>query len=176
MQQTRFRNYSHDPAPATHALDSLSIISWIQRRLNSLGYNHLPGNPFFTINKRASARALGHVAASMFAAGLPIKCLEAVVLSMWLISEVLPAGISSVPIAFKSIINLPECELPGTAAGKQYRHIVLAVAHHSSSAVAGESGEVWGALGLSRRKDLMNKLFQYKSLADLIDEYLLAWA
>ncbi|GIL65168.1 hypothetical protein Vafri_18964, partial [Volvox africanus] len=56
------------------------------------------------------------------------------------------------PLAFKSTVQ-----------GQTYRHIVLAVFHAPS--------RTWGALGLSRRPELMDKDLEYDSLADLVSEY-----
>ena len=47
--------------------------------------------------------------------------------------------------------------------GHVYRHIVLAVLHVPSGC--------WGALGLSRRKELMYKELKFASFADLMREY-----
>ena len=44
------------------------------------------------------------------------------------------------------------------------RHIVLAVRHPDTGR--------WGALGLSRRADLMDKSLTYASLADLLQNYI----
>ncbi len=51
--------------------------------------------------------------------------------------------------------------LKSSCEGKIYRHIVLVVKY----------GDRWGALGLSRRPDLMGKDLLYSSLADLILDY-----
>ena len=48
-----------------------------------------------------------------------------------------------------------------------YRHIVLAVRHP-------ETGR-WGALGLSRRAELMDKPLIYSSLADLLAAYVASY-
>lgn len=49
------------------------------------------------------------------------------------------------------------------AAGQVYRHIVLAVHHRPTS--------TWGALGLSRRKELMYKELRYSSLSELVTDF-----
>ena len=70
---------------------------------------------------------------------LPIKCLEAVVLSLYLTSPLL--NIQRVAVGFKSKFN-----------ATYFRHVVLVVQH----------GGCYGALGMSRRKDLMYKPLIYK--------------
>ena len=70
---------------------------------------------------------------------LPIKCLEAVVLSLYLTSPLL--NIQRIAVGFKSKFN-----------SMYFRHVVLVVQH----------GGCYGALGMSRRKDLMYKPLIYK--------------
>lgn len=52
-----------------------------------LGYNHL-GTTFFEIRKYASIRSLGQTAQRMVEHGLPIKCLEATVLALYLTAPI----------------------------------------------------------------------------------------
>lgn len=78
-------------------------------------------------------------AKEMIAESLPIKCLEAVILSLYLTAPL--TNIHRFTIGFKSNFN-----------GLCYRHVVLGVSHNSS----------YGALGLSRRKDLMYKPLEFK--------------
>ena len=70
---------------------------------------------------------------------LPIKCLEAVVLSLYLTSPLL--NIQRLAVGFKSKFD-----------GMYFRHVVLTVQH----------GGCYGALGMSRRKDLMFKPLVFK--------------
>ena len=70
---------------------------------------------------------------------LPIKCLEAVILALYLTAPL--TNIHRFAISFKSNFN----EL-------YYRHVVLGISSNSS----------YGALGLSRRDDLMYKPLQYR--------------
>lgn len=77
---------------------------------------------------------------------LPIKCLEAVILALYLTAPL--TNLHRFAIGFKSSFN-----------GLYYRHVVLGVSNSS-----------YGALGLSRRKDLMYKPLQYKvSLLDMLE-------
>ena len=79
------------------------------------------------------------VAKDMIQESLPIKCLESVILSLYLTSPL--TEVQRFAVSFKSRCG----ELC-------YRHIVLGV-HYSGC---------YGALGLSRREDLMFKPLQYK--------------
>ena len=70
---------------------------------------------------------------------LPIKCLEAVILALYLASPLI--NTQRFCISFKTSFK-----------GHIYRHVVLGV-HHKST---------YGALGMSRRTDLMYKSMEYK--------------
>lgn len=83
----------------------------------------------------------------MISESLPIKCLEAVVLGMYLTCGL---DIDRITMSFKS-----RCE------DKIYRHIVLVI----------RVGDKWGAVGLSRRPDLMGKPFSFRSLSSLVENY-----
>lgn len=83
---------------------------------------------------------------------MPIKCLEALLVSVFLSSSI--KGLDRIPVAFKSEFKKNE-----------YRHIVLVCRSNSS----------WGALGLSRKSDLMYKPLIFKSLMDLVKNYIDAY-
>ena len=70
---------------------------------------------------------------------LPIKCLEAVILALYLTVPL--TNLHRFAIGFKSKFN-----------GLYYRHVVLGVVSNS----------YYGALGLSRRQDLMFKPLEYR--------------
>ena len=78
-------------------------------------------------------------AKEIIAESLPIKCLEAVVLALYMTSTLTKTQRFS--ISFKSDFH-----------GTSYRHVVLGVLSQS----------LYGALGMSRRRDLMFKPLQYK--------------
>ncbi|TPX61938.1 hypothetical protein PhCBS80983_g00857 [Powellomyces hirtus] len=103
---------------------------------------------FFEIRKSASVRSLMKTAQEMIVYGLPIKCLEAVVLATYLTAPMM--DIERIPCSFKS-----EC------GSETYRHIVLLIRH----------GDRWGALGISRRPDLMDKPLSFKSLPEILKEF-----
>lgn len=64
--------------------------------------------------------------------------------------------ICRLPLSFKSLYN-----------GKVYRHIVLAVGLFDGALQSVR----WGALGISRRKSLMDKPCTFTSLSQLIEDY-----
>lgn len=79
------------------------------------------------------------VAKEIIQESLPIKCLEAVILSLYLTSPML--NTQRMTVGFKSKFD-----------GMYFRHVVLVVQH----------GGLYGALGLSRRKELMYKPLVFK--------------
>jgi hypothetical protein len=112
-------------------------IQAIQKYIEQLEYCHL-GEPFFLIKKHYSVYRLSQLAKEMISCGLPIKCLEATVLGIYL---TMGLDMDRIPLAFKS-----------TCEGNTYRHIVLIIKHKDK----------YGAVGLSRRSDLMDKPLSFK--------------
>lgn len=115
---------------------------------------------------------------------LPIKCIEGAILGLFFTcGQVRPGSMglgicpSSSPFsqplyaATSSSAHTPPQEdldrmalrFKTTAGGNVYRHIVLAMRHRPSGK--------WGAIGLSRRQELMYKPMGYASLADLVTDY-----
>lgn len=86
---------------------------------------------------------------------LPIKCLEAVILSIYLTNEIPLSvnGLEKFTIGFKT-----------TSKGNVHRHVVLGVYCHGTG--------LFGALGISRRSDLGYKKLKFKSLNDLLLDYI----
>lgn len=81
---------------------------------------------------------------------LPIKCVEAVFVALYLTAGI--DGLERVPLAFK------------TTVGKHtFRHIVLAVHHRDRK----DGTSAYGALGISRRKELMFKELAYPTMSAL---------
>ncbi|KAK3749494.1 hypothetical protein QZH41_013467 [Actinostola sp. cb2023] len=83
---------------------------------------------------------------------LPIKCLEAVIVSLYLTSSF--SELQRFTISFKSQFS-----------SHFYRHIVLGVAAYGK----------YGSLGLSRRDNLMYKPIEFKSLSDLINNFITSY-
>jgi hypothetical protein len=85
---------------------------------------------------------------------LPIKCLEAVFLALYLTAGM--KDLDRIPVGFKTCVH-----------GASYRHIVLAIRHRPS--------KLWGAVGLSRRPELMFKELRFDSLAALLEDFKLSY-
>lgn len=121
--------------------------------MKTLTYNHT-GTQFFETRPNSSMLTLMDTAKTMIREALPIKCMEAVVLSIYLTNGVPCLG--RFPINFKS-------ELPARPGMPQkfFYHVVLGLAH----------GNRFGALGLSRRSTLMTKNVDHTSLYDLVTNF-----
>uniref|UniRef100_H2YLS2 Vasohibin-like protein n=1 Tax=Ciona savignyi TaxID=51511 RepID=H2YLS2_CIOSA len=128
-------------------LSTSQSLKQIQNYISSLQYNHT-GTQLFEIRKSRPLAGLMDKAKEMIKEALPIKCLEAVILAIYLTNGI--SNLDRFPIGFKSVFN-----------GHRYYHVVLGVFHNGK----------YGALGLSRRKDLMDKPLVFKSLYDLTESY-----
>lgn len=99
---------------------------------------------------------LAELSKKMIEVSLPIKCLEAVVLSVYLVNEIITSsslnGLEKFTIGFKT-----------NSKGNVHRHVVLGIYCHATG--------LFGALGISRRFDLGYKKLKYISLTDLINDY-----
>ncbi|KAH9594457.1 Tubulinyl-Tyr carboxypeptidase 2, variant 2 [Schistosoma haematobium] len=123
------------------------FLSKVQNYLNSLEYNYT-GMQFFQINRGASIVRLEEVVKMIMLASLPIKCLEATILAIFLTQG--QEYLKRFTISFVSEFN-----------GKVFRHVVLGI----------YSSGLFGALGLSRRENLMYKPLNFPSLSLLINNY-----
>ncbi|XP_067099610.1 tubulinyl-Tyr carboxypeptidase 1 [Osmerus mordax] len=119
----------------------------IQKYIRDLQYNHT-GTQFFEIKKSRPLTALMDIAKEMTRESLPIKCLEAVILGIYLTNSM--PGVERFPLSFKTHFS-----------GNHFYHIVLGV----------HCGGRFGALGMSRRDDLMFKPLEFRSLADLVQDF-----
>lgn len=128
-------------------MDVQSKVDLVQGYLSDLRYNHT-GTQFFEIRKNRPLCGLMETAKEMIRESLPIKCLEATILSVYLTNGI--CGLQRFTIGFKTQI--------GTAF---LSHVVLGI-HYNGR---------FGALGLSRRDDLMYKPLKFKSLFDLIEDF-----
>ncbi|XP_064599992.1 tubulinyl-Tyr carboxypeptidase 2-like [Liolophura sinensis] len=153
MQKIRFANdLTHVPIPQppttfTPTTTIFEKLELIQDYMTQLQYNHT-GTQFFEIRKNRPLCGLMDVAKDMIKEALPIKCLEAVILGIALTNGMM--GVERFPIGFKTAFM-----------GTVHRHVVLGV----------YSGGNWGALGMSRRDNLMYKPLAYKNLSDLIIDF-----
>lgn len=138
------------PVPPINFSPTLSVLERlekIQHYMNLLQYNHT-GTQFFEIRKNRPLTGLMECAKDMIRESLPIKCLEAVILGLYLTNGMM--GVERFPISFKTAFN-----------GNVHRHVVLGMYH---------SGR-YGALGMSRREDLMYKPLLYKSLSEVVLDF-----
>ncbi|KAM6960835.1 tubulinyl-Tyr carboxypeptidase 1 [Aplochiton taeniatus] len=119
----------------------------IQKYIRDLQYNHT-GTQFFEIKKSRPLTALMDIAKEMTREALPIKCLEAVILGIYLTNSM--PGVERFPLSFKTQFS-----------GNHFHHIVLGL--HCSGR--------FGALGISRREDLMYKPLEFRTLSDLVGEF-----
>lgn len=130
--------------PAQNIAFSIEII---QKYVSAFEYNHT-GATFIKLKKTGGTLHMKEVVDKITTYGVPIQCVEAV-----FIAGVLTAGWENVfrfPISFKSKYET-----------HIHRHIVLAIYSEGR----------WGAIGISRRQNLMYKPFIYSSLWELIEEY-----
>ncbi|XP_035630823.1 tubulinyl-Tyr carboxypeptidase 2-like [Oncorhynchus keta] len=129
---------------------SMSVPAWllaIQNYMKALQYNHT-GTQFFEIRKTRPLCGLMETAREMIRESLPIKCLEAVILGIYLTN-----GLTSVerfPISFKTQFS-----------GNHFHHVVLGVYCNGR----------YGTLGMSRRQDLMDKALTFRTLSELVMEF-----
>lgn len=119
----------------------------VQRYIRELQYNHT-GTQFFEIKKSRPLTGLMDLAKEMTKEALPIKCLEAVILGIYLTNSM--PTLERFPISFKTYFS-----------GNYFRHIVLGVNF------AGR----YGALGMSRREDLMYKPPAFRTLSELVLDF-----
>ena len=125
----------------------------VQRCLLSLQYNHL-STTFFNLSKNRPLHKILETGREILKDQLPIRCLEAVFVSLHLTQPV--QEVERIPVAFKTIFR---------GDGSVCRHIVLAVRYR----------RIFGALGLSRRATLMDKELRYARLSMLLDDYMAAY-
>jgi hypothetical protein len=127
---------------------TLEKLNNIQKYIEALEYNY-SGKPFIRMRKSGGIGHIKEVSEQLIASSLPIQCVEAVFLACYLSSNM--TNVIRIPLSFKSKYrNL-----------SVHRHMVLAVC------VSGK----WGALGISRRRCLMDKPVISNSLYDLIIDY-----
>nr|XP_020863467.1 vasohibin-2 isoform X2 [Phascolarctos cinereus] len=129
---------------------SMSIPEWlhaVQNYMKTLQYNHT-GTQFFEIRKMRPLSGLMETAKEMTRESLPIKCLEAVILGIYLTNG--QPSIERFPISFKTQFS-----------GNYFHHVVLGIYCNGR----------YGSLGMSRRSDLMDKPLTFRTLSDLIFDF-----
>ena len=146
----------------------VEYLNKVQEYMKKLSYNHT-GTQIFETRPNSSMMTLMDTAKSMIREALPIKCMEAVVLSIYLTNGV--PGLGRFTINFKS--ELPVAAASGQKQKQQqqqqdprqqkryFYHVVLGVT----------LGNKFGAMGLSRRSTLMDKPLTHLTLNSLVQEF-----
>ena len=147
------------PAPPSMSIAKqgrvVEYLQEVQKYMKKLTYNHT-GTQFFETRPNSSMITLMETSRTIVRESLPIKCMEAVVLGVYLTNGVPCLG--RFPINFKS--ELPPSRV-SQGGQRFFYHVVLGLAY----------GNRFGSAGLSRRSTLMDKPFDYTSLHDLIEEF-----
>ncbi|XP_055000629.1 tubulinyl-Tyr carboxypeptidase 2 isoform X2 [Sorex araneus] len=129
---------------------SMSIPDWLQAvqgYMKTLQYNHT-GTQFFEIRKMRPLSGLMETAREMTRESLPIKCLEAVILAIYLTNG--QPSVERFPISFKTYFS-----------GSHFHHVVLGIYCNGR----------YGSLGMSRRAELMDKPLAFRTLSDLVFDF-----
>jgi hypothetical protein len=163
----------------------------IQKFINSFEYNHIGRET--TLSFPRKDRGMKHIinmAKCIIRDALPIQCVEAVFLAVYLTHEMnevcnfisisfqqpnyklkhlcsyIEHKLLRIPVSFRSRVD-----------DEEHSHMVLAVKYTPSRKQLSSNNimEAWGALGLSRLKKLMYKPLMYHSLSELIADYTLSY-
>jgi hypothetical protein len=125
----------------------LDRLRQIQKFIERLQYNYT-SLELFTKRKDRGWRHVISTARQIIRDSLPIQCVEACFVGACLTCGI--KGLTRLPLSFKSTLE-----------GTTHRHIVMAV----------QWGQKWGAIGISRRSQLMWKELRYNSLSELVQEF-----
>lgn len=136
-----------NPPSFSNCMDISLKLELVQKFLSELKYNHT-GTQFFEIRKDRPLCGLMESAKEIIRESLPIKCLEATILALHLTNGI--PGLQRFAIGFKTQINK-----------SWLSHVVLGIYNNGK----------FGALGLSRRDDLMYKPLLFTTLHDLIENF-----
>ncbi|XP_051908153.1 tubulinyl-Tyr carboxypeptidase 2 [Hippocampus zosterae] len=140
----------HHVPPLPTFRPAMSVPDWlvvVQNFMKALQYNHT-GTQFFEIKKNRPLCGLMETAREMVRESLPIKCLEAVILGIYLTNGL--TSLERFPISFKTQFS-----------GHCFHHVVLGVYCNGR----------YGSLGMSRRSDLMDKPLNHRTLGELVDDF-----
>uniref|UniRef100_A0A8C7EFU3 Vasohibin 2 n=1 Tax=Nothoprocta perdicaria TaxID=30464 RepID=A0A8C7EFU3_NOTPE len=124
----------------------MSIPEWLQAIQTYMKMLQYPSGARGSGAVRMSG--LMETAREMTRESLPIKCLEAVILGIYLTNG--QPSVERFPISFKTHFS-----------GNYFHHVVLGIYCNGR----------YGSLGMSRRSDLMDKPLTYRTLSDLIFEF-----
>uniref|UniRef100_A0A8C9G8Q0 Vasohibin 2 n=1 Tax=Pavo cristatus TaxID=9049 RepID=A0A8C9G8Q0_PAVCR len=131
---------------------SMSIPEWLQAIQTYMKMLQYPLHSVHCCKEGLKAFCLCprlmETAREMTRESLPIKCLEAVILGIYLTNG--QPSVERFPISFKTHFS-----------GNYFHHVVLGIYCNGR----------YGSLGMSRRSDLMDKPLTYRTLSDLIFEF-----
>lgn len=119
----------------------------IQEFISAFEYNFL-SEFFFDINKRKPFHKIMDTCKEIIKDSLPIRCVEGTLLAIYLTQNF--DNILRYPISFRSYVG-----------DTSYKHIILCV----------QRGHLFGALGISRKQNLMYKPLEFTSLGALIQNF-----
>ncbi|KAB0394100.1 hypothetical protein E2I00_002886, partial [Balaenoptera physalus] len=134
------------PSPGTGVMIA-RLVAALSPSGQQMLYNHT-GTQFFEIRKMRPLSGLMETAKEMTRESLPIKCLEAVILGIYLTNG--QPSIERFPISFKTYFS-----------GNYFHHVVLGIYCNGR----------YGSLGMSRRAELMDKPLTFRTLSDLIFDF-----
>ncbi|CAK9223472.1 unnamed protein product [Sphagnum jensenii] len=123
----------------------------VKQFIGSFHYRHTAHTNFNAQKLRPLARIMD-TARMIVYAPQPIKCVEAVFLALYLTAG-LPE-VERIPLGFKTEIG-----------GQVYQHIVLLVQHNGK----------FGAFGISRCPNLMNKDLTFDSISSIVENFKIAY-
>jgi len=131
------------------------VLRKTQAFVSSFGYDHVGEQYGLSVQRavlcKKRDRGLAHVthiAKELCREGLPIRCVDAVFLAIYLTTG--RQGMQRFPLSFRTRQN-----------GKSFAHIVMAV----------KANELWGSLGISRRRTLGFKPLRFAKLSHLVAEF-----
>lgn len=145
----------------------------MQDFINSFKYNFCPGY-HFNVNKHRSFSRIVATAREMIRESLPIKCIEAVFICLYLTCGWV--GVDRIPLSFKTscrgqvyrcleFFALRNYE-PSSSSSHElcvWRHIVLVIYHRSTNR--------FGVVGISRRQNLMYKDLTFHSISEVVSNF-----
>lgn len=134
-----------------HHLPTKSRLRALKQYIESFQYR-LNAQANFNVGKLRPLSRIMDTARTIIHAPQPIKCVEAVFVAVYLTAGLV--DVERVPLGFKTELH-----------GQVYQHIVLLV-HH---------GGKWGAFGISRCSDLMNKDLVFNSMSSVIENFTAAY-
>ena len=154
------------PVPTLTSMQPRMLVRYIESVLAHLEYNYT-GVSYFNIRKDRPLSQIMDTAKQILREQLPIKCVEAVFLSLYLTSR--HRGIARIPVAFRTrVVGAKASSSGSNGPAPEYRHLVLILHNRQTNR--------FGALGTSRRRDLACKDFTYTSIGELLTEFRRSYA